>query len=88
MKFFIAIALVSFLNIQFIAGQGCANSPCQNKGLCVEKGNDFICQCPPGFYGDLCQTISYCASHTCRNGGRCSNDLTIPAGYSCTCATG
>jgi Notch-like protein len=30
----------------------CCENPCQN-GLCVTHGNNFVCQCPPGFSGNI-----------------------------------
>uniref|UniRef100_H3D7C0 trypsin n=1 Tax=Tetraodon nigroviridis TaxID=99883 RepID=H3D7C0_TETNG len=33
----------------------CEPNPCQNGGTCVRAGNDFDCQCAPGFRGSLCQ---------------------------------
>uniref|UniRef100_A0A3P8UAL8 trypsin n=1 Tax=Amphiprion percula TaxID=161767 RepID=A0A3P8UAL8_AMPPE len=32
----------------------CEPSPCKNGGTCVRDGNDFDCQCPPGFRGRFC----------------------------------
>ncbi|XP_030298121.1 hyaluronan-binding protein 2 [Sparus aurata] len=32
----------------------CEPSPCKNGGTCVKDGNDFDCQCPPGYRGRFC----------------------------------
>ena len=32
----------------------CASNPCKNDGECVDKVNDFECQCKPGFTGKDC----------------------------------
>ena len=57
-------------------------------GVCVEKGDSFICNCPFSHYGEFCQYLNLCGSRTCLNGGMCTNDLSKPAGYVCTCPTG
>jgi hypothetical protein len=44
---------------------------------------DCVCQCPPGYEGDRCETVILeCASDPCQNGGTCNegNDY-----YECTC---
>ncbi|XP_042341984.1 hyaluronan-binding protein 2-like [Plectropomus leopardus] len=32
----------------------CEPNPCQNGGQCVRDGDDFDCQCPPGYRGRFC----------------------------------
>ncbi|XP_049926484.1 hyaluronan-binding protein 2-like [Epinephelus moara] len=32
----------------------CEHNPCRNGGECVVEGNDFDCQCPPGYRGRFC----------------------------------
>ncbi|XP_033468315.1 factor VII-activating protease-like [Epinephelus lanceolatus] len=32
----------------------CEPNPCRNGGQCVVEGNDFDCQCPPGYRGRFC----------------------------------
>lgn len=32
-----------------------ANDPCENDGICRPKGDDFQCDCPVGYTGDICQ---------------------------------
>ncbi|XP_037037177.1 basement membrane-specific heparan sulfate proteoglycan core protein isoform X11 [Bradysia coprophila] len=32
-----------------------ANDPCENDGVCRPKGDDFQCDCPVGYTGDICQ---------------------------------
>ena len=34
----------------------CSSSPCQNGARCYDRLNGFICKCPSGFTGHLCQT--------------------------------
>eukprot|EP00057_Strongylocentrotus_purpuratus_P019451 XP_011673925.1 PREDICTED: fibropellin-3 [Strongylocentrotus purpuratus] len=33
----------------------CANSPCQNNGTCTDRIGGFICICPKGIVGQLCE---------------------------------
>ena len=58
------------------------------KGLCIDDGKSLTCHCKFSHYGDKCQYLKMCVSHTCRNGGACTEDLTNPAGYYCTCPQG
>ncbi|XP_076599484.1 factor VII-activating protease [Chaetodon auriga] len=32
----------------------CEPNPCKNGGTCIKEGNDFDCQCPPGYRGRFC----------------------------------
>ncbi|XP_062287067.1 hyaluronan-binding protein 2-like [Scomber scombrus] len=32
----------------------CAPNPCRNGGICIRDGNEYDCQCPPGFRGRFC----------------------------------
>ncbi|XP_045176613.2 uncharacterized protein LOC123537110 [Mercenaria mercenaria] len=35
----------------------CSSHPCHNGGLCFEvEGSTFVCECPEGFQGKLCET--------------------------------
>ncbi|XP_034437971.1 protein crumbs homolog 1 isoform X3 [Hippoglossus hippoglossus] len=43
----------------------------------------YICSCPPGTTGSLCQeVVNQCDPSPCQNGGRCEG---LVAGYSCHC---
>ena len=34
----------------------CSSSPCENAGVCREvTSSDFVCECPKGFSGKVCQ---------------------------------
>jgi hypothetical protein len=52
----------------------------------VDGVNAYACQCPAGFTGTNCQTLSdNCAGNPCQNGGSCNNGA---SGYTCSCTPG
>lgn len=69
----------------------CQQNPCSNNGSCFPKqtliaGINAVvteCQCPNGFYGDLCQYKNFCNPNSCQNNGECS--LIGQTSYSCKC---
>ncbi|NXG14871.1 SNED1 protein, partial [Grallaria varia] len=64
--------------------EGCE---CRNGGSCLE-GNVTICQCPPGYFGLLCEfevTTTPCNMNTqCPDGGYC---MEYGGSYLCVCHT-
>jgi len=53
----------------------CENEPCKNGATCVDvpnpkTGDNFTCNCMPGYDGPICDT-PYCIRRKCQNGGRC-----------------
>ncbi|XP_061861642.1 sushi, nidogen and EGF-like domain-containing protein 1 isoform X3 [Colius striatus] len=64
--------------------EGCE---CRNGGSCLE-GNVTVCQCPPGFFGLLCEfevTTTPCNVNTqCPDGGYC---MEYGGSYLCVCHT-
>lgn len=36
-------------------GTTCDDDPCENGATCVMSGANFLCFCPDGFEGDLCE---------------------------------
>ncbi|NXA06085.1 SNED1 protein, partial [Sapayoa aenigma] len=73
-------------------GQDCQDQlsgdcECRNGGSCLE-GNVTICQCPPGFFGLLCEfevTTTPCNMNTqCPDGGYC---MEYSGSYLCVCHT-
>lgn len=58
----------------------CFSSPCLNDGLCLQLGNSFLCHCPIGFNGSMCEE-KICLKN-CGNGGSCVNGTCVcPPGY-------
>lgn len=47
----------------------CVEEPCANAGRCVPDRNSFACDCPPGTFGDRCEThivqIAAAYQHVC-----------------------
>lgn len=49
----------------------CADSPCFNRGTCLEKekGTSYACLCPMGFAGSNCEKKEdRCTNNPCANG--------------------
>ncbi len=50
-------------------------------GACTIVSNGFICTCPFGYTGSLCEkVIDNCQSNPCNNNGTCRNFI---GGYVC-----
>ncbi|NXF90440.1 SNED1 protein, partial [Eubucco bourcierii] len=73
-------------------GQDCRDKlsdgcECRNGGSCLD-GNVTVCQCPPGFFGLLCEfevTTTPCNMNTqCPDGGYC---MEYSGSYLCVCHT-
>ncbi|XP_062819070.1 lactadherin isoform X2 [Anolis carolinensis] len=69
----------------------CHPNPCQNGGVCELVPNrgdvftEYICRCPEGYDGKLCQkNMNECASQPCKNGGIC---LDLNGDYACKCSS-
>ncbi|XP_041359314.1 delta-like protein D [Gigantopelta aegis] len=69
----------------------CLGITCFHGGVCkkLEK-NSFLCECAPGFTGNICQIkrkqiASTCADLPCQNGGDCKQ---YADGFRCICAPG
>ncbi len=55
-------------------------------GPLIARLHIFSCQCLPSFTGPLCtQTIDFCSSTPCQNGGVCVSQV---GSFVCTCAPG
>lgn len=66
----------------------CLSNPCMNGGACSYSFNDFVCSCPTGYTGKLCQhDIDSCQTNPCLQGGTCI-DKPGSQGYECQCPAG
>ncbi len=65
----------------------CSQNLCQNGGTCERLGVDqFMCHCPLGFSGDICETnIDECADYVCGMNGQC---VDLINGRVCICGDG
>ena len=68
----------------------CANNPCQNDAICINKkdsedNDSYSCSCREGWEGAYCQTnIDDCAANPCENGS-CEDGVNK---FTCRCETG
>ncbi|XP_066587242.1 protein crumbs isoform X2 [Prorops nasuta] len=65
----------------------CLANPCRNNGTCKEMNirsrRDFLCECPHGFEGKLCEAnVDDCVDVICPDGTICVDGI---AGYECVC---
>ena len=65
---------------------------CRNRGVCPKKSicentdGSYVCQCDPGFEGDLCKDIDECTQYrTCDENATCLN---TDGSYVCFCNSG
>eukprot|EP00105_Crassostrea_gigas_P021762 XP_011441027.1 PREDICTED: fibropellin-3-like [Crassostrea gigas] len=66
----------------------CLSNPCMNGGVCSHRFNDFVCICPNGYTGKLCQhDVDSCQINPCLQGGTCI-DRPGSQGYECQCPAG
>ena len=64
------------------------NIICQNQGTCVDKNEDFFCDCTQNFKGRYCESsMNACDSNPCQNNGKCerSYDKTSDSWFACNC---
>eukprot|EP00808_Paulinella_micropora_P016736 g83090.t1 len=63
----------------------CANNQCKNGATCVEKYNNYSCNCVAGYSGTYCEIeINDCASNPCQN-GVC---IDLVNDFRCNCTAG
>ena len=66
--------------------QVCFNHECHNGGFCSNPQEEFNCECPIGFEGDVCQVnIDDCVDHQCVDGSSC---MDLINDYKCICPPG
>ncbi|XP_030582747.1 protein crumbs homolog 1 isoform X2 [Archocentrus centrarchus] len=83
------------IEINGCSSSPCGNGgSCINRSLQTLNGREselhdhnfsvgYICRCPPGTTGSLCQeVINQCEPNPCQNGGKCENHV---GGYTCHC---
>ncbi|XP_058822822.1 protein crumbs isoform X2 [Topomyia yanbarensis] len=58
----------------------CRNQPCKHDAICANTWNDFVCTCPRGYKGKLCQEIQFCELQKCPQNATCQN---LDTGYEC-----
>ena len=64
----------------------CGSSPCQNKGICLDKIDAYQCRCQTGYNGTNCENkIDWCAVNQCSENSNCSSGLST---YTCDCFQG
>ena len=64
----------------------CSSDPCNNGGSCIDVDNHFICNCPPGWYGAICdKEVIKCSSNPCSDNGECEDKENE---FFCKCKTG
>ncbi|CAL8299917.1 unnamed protein product [Merluccius merluccius] len=72
-------------NIQSCDPPVCQHRPCRNGGTCVSDAEDWFCECPPHFAGELCQ-FTTCQRDPCGHGATCIPKT--PQGAVCLCPYG
>ncbi|XP_041369439.1 protein crumbs-like isoform X2 [Gigantopelta aegis] len=64
----------------------CLSEPCRNNGTCDNRENHFVCNCPAGFNGTMCENnMDDCASNPCEHLGTCIDRVD---GFNCSCQVG
>ncbi|XP_021706793.1 protein crumbs isoform X1 [Aedes aegypti] len=58
----------------------CRTQPCKHDAICANTWNDFVCTCPRGYKGKLCQEIQFCELQKCPSNATCQN---LDTGYEC-----
>ncbi len=94
-RFNLARILLSYriLCQQFFYGDSCQNYDecaaqsvaCQNNGVCINKEDNFRCQCRGGYSGQYCENVEHCFGVTCTNRGKCQEET---SSYVCFCDSG
>ena len=65
----------------------CSAASCFNGATCHDKLASFVCECPVGKTGILCQLDDACLSHPCQHGAACETSP-IDGTFKCDCPKG
>ena len=64
----------------------CLSSPCLNNGTCIDRFNNFTCNCTSGFTGHRCDVdIDDCVINPCQNNASCIDGINT---FICSCTSG
>ncbi|XP_035661863.1 fibropellin-1-like [Branchiostoma floridae] len=64
----------------------CLSDPCQNGATCLDRTDEYICVCAPGWEGTNCDiNTDECASGPCENSATCHDWVNY---YTCNCTSG
>ena len=77
----------------------CASRPCRGNASCRDAVNGYVCECPAGMHGELCQLpcpagyggpscltkLYNCQPGRCQHGGTCVESKNTSTGYECRC---
>ncbi|XP_055986299.1 coagulation factor IX isoform X1 [Sorex fumeus] len=71
---------------QYVDGDQCESSPCQNGGLCKDDVNSYVCWCLEGFEGRNCELHETCSikNGKCKQFCKKGTDRKVV----CSCTTG
>lgn len=58
----------------------CRSAPCAHGASCKNTWNDFVCICPRGYKGRVCQEIEFCELNRCPGESICQN---LDDGFEC-----
>ncbi|XP_049592179.1 protein eyes shut homolog [Syngnathus scovelli] len=67
---FLVVEAVRGRNINNCDPPVCQHLPCRNGGTCVSDAEDWFCECPQLFTGQLCQFMT-CDRNPCSHGATC-----------------
>ncbi|XP_065195245.1 uncharacterized protein LOC135826568 [Sycon ciliatum] len=63
----------------------CSSLPCASNATCAASGESYLCRCPVGYEGDVCNKTQ-CSAKPCENDALCLLDR--QGQYNCTCSRG